>query len=330
MGTVFQAADGTWVGRRVIAGKKVQRKGRTQADVLRKLAAAAPATGKATVAEWAAAWRKGLQVRPLTLESYDAVTTHIVATIGTVRLTDLRPSHVEGMAARLQSEGLDGNTVLTVIRILGSMLKAAVRDGLIPANPVTVARKPKRRRPKIDPYTPAELTRIIAAALADPLTRVIAVMAGTGCRGGEAMALTCGDFDPAAGTLSINKTYSNGNLGPPKSAQGVRVIPVPPVLLPALRAAVAGRKPTDPLCPNHHGKRPRQVVRQWRRVVTRAGVPYRNAHQLRHACASAIIAAGVPIPDAARYLGDRPETVLACYAHPSGVDVGAVLGRVLG
>lgn len=55
-------------------------------------------------------------------------------------------------------------------------------------------------------------------------------------------------------------------------------------------------------------------------------------HALRHHCASALLAEGCPLPIAAGYLGDHPQTILRVYAHwlPDDAEVpAAILARIL-
>src|SRR6476661_2632886 len=109
-----------------------------------------------------------------------------------------------------------------------AMLGAAVRARLNPTNPVTLARKPRAKKVEIDPFTPDELARLIEGAFAHPSYLLVAVLAGVGCRVGEALALDVTDFDLRAGKLSITKTYSREyGIGPPKSPHSVRTVRVP-------------------------------------------------------------------------------------------------------
>ena len=72
----------------------------------------------------------------------------------------------------------------------------------------------------------------------------------------------------------------------------------------------------------------RGLGQTWRALLARLGMPYRNPHQLRHSVATAGIAAGVPLPDLAAYLGDRVESLVKTYLHRAGIDPAGVLDRL--
>lgn len=305
--------------------------GRTQAEVVRKLAESAPPGPAVTVGEWAARWLETIQVRPSTRASYGASVRHVVRHLGGVRVRDLTPGRVEGMVKALCDAGLDPNNVRKVVAELANMLQSAVREGVIAQNPARLARRPRGRKKAIDPFTPAELSRIVAAACGSEELYAVALMAATGCRVGEAVALDVPDFDPAAGTAFVTKTqHPEHGPGPPKSPHSVRVIRVPADALPALVAA-AGDYRCGPLFRAADQRRTaRRIALDFGRLLRRLGLAPRNPHQLRHSVATAMVSAGVPIGDVAKYLGDVPDTIVKTYVHPSGADPADAMERLLG
>lgn len=341
-GTIFWSEpDRCWIGRKPIGRgatggtRYVERWGATQAEVIRKLDAAGPPSPDVTVAGWAARWKQTWSMRPGTRDDYeDSLRLHILPALGPVRLRDVTPSRVEAFAVSLgKAGGLGANTVRKVLRHLGTMFKAAERDDLVPKNPVSLARKPKGKKKDIDPFTPAEMTRLILEAMTRPTTYPFAVAAGTGCRIGEAFALDAGDFDPTTGKLTITKTYDvEHDTGPPKSAAGERIIRVPGILCPVFAAAAGGRKKGEPLFVSGPGKRRfhQSCYAFWVSLLERLGMRYRNIHQLRHSVATALISAGEPIGDVAKYIGDTPDTVVKTYLHPTGTDPADCLDRLYG
>lgn len=335
----FNGKKDRWVGRKVVGRSPTGRtlykeySGRTQAEVVRKLAAAtAPGPGT-TVGGWAALWVASLQVRPATRSDYElSVSSFITPALGHLRVGEVTPSRVEGFAVWLGKKGLGVNTVRKVLAHARILFGAAVRDGLIDRNPVAVARKPKGKKKPIDPFPPDQLAEIAGTAARYSAGGVIAVLAGIGLRVGEAVGLDAADFDPAAGTISVRRTYSREfGVGPPKSAQSVRTIRIPALLAPVLQAAAAGRA-TGPLFATRTGRRQTKGLarRAWVLLLRSLGLPFRNLHQLRHSVATALISDGVPLGDVAAYLGDTVETVVKTYLHPAGTDPADSLDRLLG
>src|SRR5262245_10419870 len=101
----FNDAKQRWVGRAVVGrsptGKTlyVERWGKTQAEVVAKLAAAKAPGPDTTVSAWAARWLAGISVRPSTRDNYEhTVTAYINPALGHLRVADVTPLHIEHAA----------------------------------------------------------------------------------------------------------------------------------------------------------------------------------------------------------------------------------------
>jgi len=322
----FHEGRGVWVGRKPVGTlpsgrtKYLERCGKTQAECVAKLNAAVPPGPDITLAAWADRWLAGQGTRAGTRRAYGCDVRHIKLHLGSVRLRDLTPTRVEQFASQLAGS-LGVNTVRKTLAALRNMLGGAVRDGVLASNPVSVARKPKAAKKKIDPFTSEELSRIVAACVT-PATRPIALLATTGIRVGEAMALDVGHYDPTTGLLSIVATFDRNNgMGEPKSANGVRTIRVPEAGRVAVLAAIGKRKvgPLFPTAKNNRGIA--DLTRTaWKRLLARLGLRFRNLHQLRHTVGSHMMAASFSPADVAKYLGDGPDTIIRYYCHATGQD----------
>ena len=335
----FHEGRGVWVGRRVVGRTpdgtpiRVERSAPTQGEVVELLAAATPPGPDVTVGQWVARWYATLQVRDSTAADYrQSLDKYVLPEVGHLRLCDLTPGRVEAMAVALARRGLGANTIRQAVAHLGTAMQAALRDEVVHRNPVRVARRPKAKKADIDPFTPAELKTLVAAATARESARPLALLAATGCRVGEALALDVTDFDPVAGTVSITKTYDREfGIRPPKSANGVRTIRVPKPAMPALVAA-AGRRKKGPLFLSSQGTRRvyQNVSVTWKSLLKRCELRYRKPHQLRHSVATALIADGEGLADVAKFLGDTLATLVKTYVHPTYSDPCARLDRLLG
>lgn len=336
-GTVYRNASGGWTAKRPVGRKGnrtvyLERKGRTQAEAIERLKAALPPAPTTTLREWAERWTGESRKRPGTMASRRvALDEHILPALGAVRLADLTTRAVE-VAAAGWAASLKPGTVRLTLSVLHTCLEAARKARAVAENPVSLAARPRAARKEPSPFTPAEVLAIIGEAERRPHTRLFALLAATGMRGGEVLALRADEFDPAAGSVAVRRTRARDKRhadGPPKSANGERVVEVPAVALPAVRAAHAGRR-SGPLFPTKDGTFPQYgtAFRAWRGLLARAGVPYRNPHQLRHAAATTLLGSGMGVADVAKHLGDSPETVMRTYCHPTGASAAAVLDRV--
>lgn len=337
-GTCFKRG-GVWIAKKPVgrtpAGKTlyVQRNGATQAEALARLAGALPPGPTTTVSQWATRWLESAVKRPRTMAiRRNVLTRHVVPTLGAIKVAALTARQVEEAAAKW-GKTLESSSVRQAMAVLHTCLEAARRAGLCEKNPVGLAVRPKATRKKIDPFTPDELSRIVAEATARRSCRALALLAATGCRVGEVLALDANEFDPAAGTVSINRTISTDKShadGPPKSSNGVRTIRVPLAAFGAVRDAHAGRA-SGPLFPSATGRRGTHNLahKAWVGLCRRLGLRFRNLHQLRHSVATMMIAAGDPVADVAAYLGDTVETLIRTYLHATGFDPSRTMDRLL-
>lgn len=332
-GTIFHdARKGVWIGRipygRTAAGntlyRSVQRK--TQAAVVAALRELAPPGPKTTLRDWAERWYSRLTIRPSTKADYRHTLDHFVLpTLGHVQVAALTAEHVE-QAFRQWSQRLSPNTVRKNAGQLRACLDAARRAGLSRTNPAADARRPPSRRVHTVPFTPAELARVID----HPGAGILAFLAATGCRIGEALALDVADY--AAGSVTISKTYSRAHgTRSPKSHNSSRTIRVPEQARPVVLEAI-GRRTRGPLFASAIGtRRQHNTVRaQWKVMLRDLGLAYRRPHVLRHSVATALVAAGVPLADVARYLGDSVQVVVRTYTHATGTDPADTIEGVLG
>jgi integrase len=328
-GTVFwNEARAVWVARSACG--RIQRSDPVQARAIAKLARAEPPTASITLAEWCGRWLAAGDVRPATRRIRDnAIRNFIVPTLGRFRLADLTTHHIQ-LATKQWSVDRQPGTVGLNLSVLSGCLQAAVRAAILERNPAQHIRRPRSSARKINPLTPDEINRVVQAALHWPQARILALLATVGCRVGEAMALEVTDV--VAGRLTIARSIDRKTrqMGPTKSANGQRTIRLPLVVAPIVQAAIGTRR-RGPLFLTTIGTRITHgtASRHWIRLQDDLGLPRRNLHQLRHSCASNLIAAGVPVADVARYLGDDVRTVIATYVHATGSDPSDTIDRLV-
>lgn len=336
-GSIFHDKKrGVWVGRvpvgtrpngRTMYREVSARDQRRCVELMRELQAPADSV---TVAEFAARWLGTLRVRPQTVDSYaNSVTRRINPVLGHLRLAVVTSLQVE-LAAREWEGQYKTATVLVTLSHLRILFRAAIRAGVIQTSPVAAAAKPRTHRQTLQTYSPDELARIIETALVRPAGGIIACLAATGMRKGEAIALDVPDFDRTAGTVAITKTVTaRHGIGPPKSVHSTRTIRIPAAALPAFTAA-AGARRAGPLFRSVDGRFTAGGV-DWEhgKILRILGLPKRKLHLLRHSYATNAIAQGVEIGDLARYIGDSPETVVRTYIHPTTADVAGAFENML-
>ncbi len=163
------------------------------------------------------------------------------------------------------------------------------------------------RRPKV--WTPTELDRLLAvcAEVAPEILPLIVFLANTGCRKGEALALTWDRVDLERGEVQIWP----GPEWQPKNGKP-REIGISDALLPWLSS---GRKSSRWVFPSATGERfafwPK---RQFERACEAAGLSG-GPHRLRHTFASAFLSSVPDLGLLAVILGHSDEAVTRLYAH---------------
>lgn len=232
-------------------------------------------------------------------------------TWGRWEVGDIRHTDVRAWVAKLTSE--TGATVtIRTFGVLASILDDAVFDGRIPNNPARMGRigLPKKTRGRHGYLTHQEVIRLAQASGERKL--LVLVLAYTGIRWGEAIALRVRDLDLERGRLHIteNAVEVHGKIyvGTPKSHKG-RLVPVPRFLVEELSTATAGH-PRDALVfPGRYGEflrrtRAGEGSKSWfKTALNEAGLPPMTTHDLRHTAASLAVQAGANVKTIQRMLG---------------------------
>lgn len=174
---------------------------------------------------------------------------HIVPLIGQMLLSRLTVPAIRDFEDRLRNEGRSTAMVKKVLTSLGSILSDASERGLAVRNPVRdmrTSRKGRDRRQErrqrgrievgVDIPTRDEIKALVGA-LTDNWRPLFVTAIFTGMRSSELRGLRWQDVDLKRHEIRVNQRADQfGEIGRPKSEAGVRTIPVPPVVINALKA----------------------------------------------------------------------------------------------
>ena len=139
----------------------------------------------------------------------------------------------------------------------------------------------------------------------------ILLVAKTGMRFSEALALTPKDFDFSHQTLSINKTWDykgNGGFLPTKNKSSVRKIQIDWQIVVQFSELLRGIPDEQPIFINKERVYNSTVNDILSRHCTQVKIPVISIHGLRHTHASLLLFAGVSIGSVARRLGHASMT----------------------
>ena len=295
-----------------------------------------------TVAELLDRWQqlRAAEWSPTTANEHaGTVRRWIVPHIGDVRVVDLRRARIEDFYATVARTGSkDGGPLsATSVRKIHTVLHAALEDAvaleLIAGNPSTKARRPKVTKHDARVPSLAEIRRAID--LADPdMAVLIRVAIATGARRGELVALRWSDVDEDNATLHVQRSIVQlpGRPFEEKRTKtgAAAVLAIDAGTVDALRAHRRRRqeqwlqlglgriRQSDYLWLDKDLRSPMppdRVTYRWRTLADRAGLTGVRLHDLRHAAATHMVAAGIDIRTVAgRLRHASPAMTLDVYA----------------
>lgn len=201
-----------------------------------------------TVAAWYDQWLTDLyphedkEKSPGTLRNAALAGNWIRRVLGAVRLGDLTASDVDRLNKAMRDAGKASGTISNVDNFLAQAIDAAVARGHCDTNPVRAIKGPSRkveRDKRKRRLTGDELAALLAHLdqLDDDGRQTIvpaaceralfALLAFTGMRKGEALALTWRSVDLEARTVDVTHSRGRYGLGDPKTDAGRRRVPLP-------------------------------------------------------------------------------------------------------
>jgi integrase len=363
----------TKAGRRFLIKFAVQREDGTRRVVLKRgflsrrdaAAALRAELRKAEVGEWVepskqrldgylAEWIKGQRLSPSTLSSYRKnIRLHIDPYLGEQLVARLTGSAVDAWMRELEASGradgqggLSARTVRYVFTILRSALSDAVKQGRLAVNPTDRSTAPspsEARSPEMKAWTAPELARFLGWVDAyDPdLAMGRRLLATTGMRRGEALALRWRDVDLDAARLAVRRSIGvvkNKGAGeelvegPTKTGQA-RVVDLDAGTVAALRSYRSARGllaldlvRDSALVLSELGgahRHPERFSRRFagqllraRKTLGEEQLPVIRLHDLRHTHATLLLAAGVPVKVVSERLGHANAMItLTVYQH---------------
>lgn len=257
-----------------------------------------------------------------TLADYRRIAGSHLAPLADMLLTDVDRAVLARWVGDLQAHGLSPKTIKNVHGLLSAVMATAVRDGMADTNPCVGMRLPRSDLAEPRFLTPAEYADV-RAHLVEPYLSLADFLAGTGCRFGEATALTVRDVDVKHARVRISKAWKREPagwvVGPPKTKRSRRTVWLPDELVALLRPRLAGNRDAL-LFQSRRGERISQQTfgSNWRRAVKAGGLsrPWPRVHDLRHSHVAWLIAEGIDLATIQDRLGHESiTTTIDRYGH---------------
>lgn len=148
-----------------------------------------PKAGRATWGQWGPTWWAGRRVEDSTRARDESrLNVHVIPRWELVRLDEIDRDSVQRWVRDMEAQGLAASTVRSAYHLLSASMKAAHLAGKIPGNPCTSISLPGRP-PADDRFLSHEEAERIANYLDEPWRALVWLLAGTGLRWGEMVAL---------------------------------------------------------------------------------------------------------------------------------------------
>jgi integrase len=323
-GQLRRRADGSWEGRfttggqrrSVFADTKDECAHRLREKTMARDRGVLAAPNRATIASYLQTWLTGAQpsLRPMTFQSYESIIrTQLAPRLGRIRLTQLRPQHVQLMLTEMLADGLAPKYVRNCHGVLHRALDRAVQWRQLAVNPADGVDLPQREPREMSALSPDQARAVLEAAADDPLAALWMLMLTTGLRQGELRAVRWRDVDLDAARLAVTAnsvkvtkrvrgllglTSSEPFRGEPKTACSRRVVEMPALAVEALRrhrehTSVINLNGLIFTRPDGRAIAVQTVYAQWHRLLERAGVPTVRPHDARHTTATLLLGQGV-------------------------------------
>ena len=271
--------------------------------------------------------RGGEPLRPRVRELYESeLRLHILPELGKIPIGRLRPASIRSWYADLVRNGPGASTVAKCYRLLRAILNTAVEDGLVVANPCTIAGAGAEHAAERALPTVAQVFQL-ADAVDARYRALVLVAAFSGLRRGELFGLRREHVEVESRSLLVEQQrqqLADGAhiVGPPKSEAGRRVVALPKEAFEPLVEHLA--RFVDPeqwawVFTGDKGGPLREAVwqQEWVRARRIVGLPDLHFHDLRHLAATLAASTGAGVKEIMYRIGHSSARAALRYQHAS-------------
>ena len=256
-----------------------------------------------------------------------------------ILLRDLQAHDIQ-MFYQEQLQRVKASSVIHYHANIHKALKYAVKNDMIPSNPADKVERPKQDKFYGNFYDRDELNKLFEAVAGTKLELPVLLGAFYGLRRSEIVGLKWSAIDFEQNTITISHTVTSCNLDgkcvivakdTTKTKSSRRTLPLVPYFHEKLLAVKAQQERNQKLCGRSYNRefleyicvddigdrfKPNYITSQFPKLLERNGFRKIRFHDLRHSCASLLLASGVPMKHIQEWLGHRDfSTTANIYAH---------------
>ena len=344
-GSIHRRENGTWRAQICLEGKRLSFSSKTRRECqewLKKVIGQIDngltyASSTVTLGEYLKSWLESTKAsnRQATWKHYEQLArTYVLPHLGKARLKDLRPDQIQGLYNHLIATGIGIYTVIKIHTMLHSALEQAVKMGLANRNVSHGTIPPKQPLKEIKILDESQASQLLVAAHGTRLEALLHLALATGIRQMELLGLKWSDLDWVLQTLKVERQLVRPDRGEtrfaqPKTKYGRRTVALGDQTLAVLRnhylfqneeRKAAGElwNETGLIFTTSLGTpiHPRNLLRDYKLLLKKAGLPVMRFHDLRHTAASLMLNHGIAVIVVSRRLGHaKPSITLDVYGH---------------
>lgn len=256
-----------------------------------------------------------------------------------ILLRDLQAHDIQ-MFYQEQLQRVKASSVIHYHANIHKALKYAVKNDMIPSNPADKVERPKQDKFYGNFYDRDELNKLFEAVAGTKLELPVLLGAFYGLRRSEIVGLKWSAIDFEQNTITISHTVTSCNLDgkcvivakdTTKTKSSRRTLPLVPYFHEKLLAVKAQQERNQKPCGRSYNRefleyicvddigdrfKPNYITSQFPKLLERNGFRKIRFHDLRHSCASLLLASGVPMKHIQEWLGHSDfSTTANIYAH---------------
>ncbi len=282
-------------------------------------------------------------ISPATYTSYsqiinDRITKYFTA--NPIKLVDIKAMDIQEYYDYLSMDGLCANSVIHHHAIIRKALDYAFQKEIIPNNPADKVKRPKKGQYISEFYNEEELKELFEKSKNDPMHLMILITAYYGLRRSEVLGLKWDAFDFNNKTITIKHTVVIAKINGKrqiisndrtKNKSSYRTLPLVEEIADKLLAFKEQQEYFKKAFGNSYCKqykdyvfvkqdgklvRPDYVSEHFKILLKKLGLKHIRFHDLRHSCASLLLAKGIPMKAIQEWLGHSNfSTTANIYAH---------------
>lgn len=255
-------------------------------------------------------------------------------TLNGLKAADIQAFYME------QLKRVKPNSVIHYHAVIHKALKYAVKIELIESSPADKVERPKKNRFIGSFYDSDEVAQLFEAAKGTHLEIPIFLGAFYGLRRSEALGLKWDAIDFQSNTITIKHTITSCNIDgkhiqiaqdTTKTKSSLRTLPLVPVFKEKLLSIMEQQKEYKRVCGRCYNKKyleyicvdemgnlisPHYLTASFPKLLEKNNLRHIRFHDLRHSCASLLLANGVPMKQIQEWLGHSDfSTTANVYAH---------------